>query len=94
MISLFLVILVAVVVSADETSLPNFDNNEGATVTHNFFERKISRKKLKSNDSSLTTAAPRIVGGTDAGGYIDYQVLLLGYGECGGNLIAPNVVLR
>ena len=94
MISLFLVILVAVVVSAGETSLPNFDNNEGATVTHNFFERRVPSKQSISTDSSLTTAAPRIVGGTDAGGYIDYQVLLLGYGECGGNLIAPNVVLR
>ena len=49
MISLFLVILVAVVVIADEKRLPNFDNNEGATITHNFFERKISSKKLKKN---------------------------------------------
>eukprot|EP00815_Leptocylindrus_aporus_P001647 CAMPEP_0116073142 /NCGR_PEP_ID=MMETSP0322-20121206/15022_1 /TAXON_ID=163516 /ORGANISM="Leptocylindrus danicus var. apora, Strain B651" /LENGTH=285 /DNA_ID=CAMNT_0003562271 /DNA_START=127 /DNA_END=981 /DNA_ORIENTATION=- len=92
MISLFLVILVAVVVIADEKSLPNYDNNEGATVTHRV---STGSKKLKSTNSSSTTVTPRIVGGTDAGGHIDYQVLLLlfGVGQCGGNLIAPNVVL-
>ena len=94
MISLFLVILVAVVVLADEKRLPNFDNNEGTTITHNFFERKISSKKLKGTDSSSTTAAPKIVGDTDACRHIDYQVSLLGYGECDGNLIAAKVVLR
>ena len=91
MISLFLVILVAVVVLADEKSLPNFDNNEGVTVTQRV---STGSKKLKSTNSSSTTVTPRIVGGTDAGGHIDYQVLLFGVGQCGGNLIAPNVVLR
>ena len=59
---------------------------------------------FRNRDALLRTsdrvASPRVVAGTEAGGPIEYQVLLLlNYGEgrigrCGGSLIAPNVVLR
>ena len=58
-----------------------------------------NRDALRHNANRVTS--PRVVGGTEAGGPIEYQVLLLldfgnggGYGRCGGSLIAPNVVLR
>jgi len=66
--------------------------------TNEYKELFLNRDALLNNANRVTS--PRVVGGTDAGGHIDYQVLLLldfgdggGYGRCGGSLIAPNVVL-
>jgi len=66
--------------------------------TNEYKELFLNRDVLLNNANRVTS--PRVVGGTDAGGHIDYQVLLLldfgdggGYGRCGGSLIAPNVVL-
>ena len=68
-------------------------------MTNEYKELFLNRDVLFNNANRVTS--PRVVGGTDAGGHIDYQVLLLldfgdggGYGRCGGSLIAPNVVLR
>ena len=62
--------------------------------------KAIPRDILLDNIDLSSSGTPRVVGGTNADNYIDYQVLLLidfgggGFGRCGASLIAPNVVLR
>lgn len=61
--------------------------------------KAIPRDILLDNIDLSSSGTPRIVGGTNADNYIDYQVLLLldfgdgFFGRCGASLIAPNVVL-
>ena len=90
--NIFYLLVPSLWVTGNNISSDLHKNNE-------YKELFLNRDLLFNNANRVTS--PRVVGGTDAGGHIDYQVLLLldfgdggGYGRCGGSLIAPNVVLR
>ena len=96
-ISLLLLILLLVPSSWGYDNIDNTISSIGDVPKDNelFF---LNRDALLHNSNRVIS--PRVVGGTEAGGPIEYQVLLLlnygedGIGRCGGSLIAPNVVLR
>ena len=96
-ISLLLLILLLVPSSWGYDNIYNTISSIGDVPKDNelFF---LNRDALLHNSNRVIS--PRVVGGTEAGGPIEYQVLLLlnygedGFGRCGGSLIAPNVVLR